>query len=63
MTPYHCVTCLDAGCEFCEKVEPWPQETWVDLMDKEIEQLVCDGLDELYRRGKVNARLERMWSL
>ena len=48
---------------FSRKVEPWPVETWVDMLDEELAQLVCDGLDELSRRGKATARLERMWLL
>lgn len=43
--------------------EPWPKETWLDLTDADLEQLVCDGLNELSRRGKRRDRLERMWTL
>jgi len=71
---YQCWTCLDTGCEYCPKApdvverigwytEPWPKETWYDLTDQDLEQLVCDGLDELTRRGKVLARLEKLWSM
>ena len=57
-----CATCLGGGCRFCEP-EPWPLETWLDMGDKEIEQLVLDSLDELKRRGELNEKLERMWAL
>jgi len=60
--PYRCATCLDIGCDFC-RVENWPPETWVDMTDQDIEQLVCDGLDELKRRSAVTLKLERMWTL
>ena len=74
---YDCWNCCDAGCPCCEEqkevhnlvdrinayCEPWPKETWLDMPDGEIEQLVCDGLDELKRRGKVNQRLEEWFAL
>ena len=62
MSSYRCTTCLDGGCEFC-RPEPWPLETFLDLTDTDLEQLICDGLDELRRRGTVNARLETIWLL
>lgn len=62
--PYKCATCLDTGCDFCQpKSEPWPKETWADMTDQDIEQLVCDGMDELQRRSAVTLKLERMWTL
>lgn len=71
MNEYRCFNCCDEGCEFCPNVverigwytEPWPKETWYDLTDQDLEQLVCDGLDELTRRGKRRERLERLWTL
>jgi hypothetical protein len=60
--PYRCATCLDTGCDHC-KSEPWPKETWAEMTDQDIEQLVCDGMDELQRRAVVTLKLERLWSL
>ena len=57
---YHCVTCLGEGCAACGP-EPWPLETWKDLTDKDVEQLICDSLDELKRRAELVNRLE--WQL
>ena len=62
MSAYRCVTCLDAGCEFCEK-EPFPPETWLDWCDGDLEQLAVDAIEELHRRGKVNAKMERWFAL
>lgn len=47
-----CPNCLGGGCSLCE-VEPWPKETWLDLTDSDLEQLICDGLDELKRRAEI----------
>jgi len=59
--PYTCATCLDVGCDFCR--ERWPKETWADMTDQDIEQLICDAVDELQGRSAVTLRLERLWTL
>ena len=64
--PYTCATCLDVGCDFCREpsfAEPWPKETWADMTDQDIEQLICDAVDELQGRSTVTLRLEKLWTL
>jgi hypothetical protein len=60
--PYKCATCLDTGCDFCNG-EPWPKETWANMTDQDIEQLLLDAIGELQNRAKVTQKLERLWSL
>jgi hypothetical protein len=60
--PYRCATCFETGCDHC-KQEPWPKETWVDMTEGDLEQLVLDAMDELLRRGRQRAKLERWYSL
>jgi hypothetical protein len=65
--PYRCATCFDTGCDACKAepsfAEPWPKETWVDFTEGDLEQLVLDAMDELLRRGRQRAKLERWYSL
>jgi hypothetical protein len=60
--PYRCATCFDTGCDACRS-EPWPKETWADMTEGDLEQLVLDAMDELLRRGRQRAKLERWYSL
>ena len=43
--------------------EPFPRETWLDWCDGDLEQLAVDAIEELHRRGKVNAKMERWFAL
>jgi len=62
--PYNCATCLDDGCDHCQtKAEPWPKETWRDMTDQDIEQLLLDAINELQNRAVIRQRLERLWAL
>lgn len=56
-----CVVCDDRGCEFCSRVEPWPDETFALLSDDDLDRLVVDASLELERRYVRLLELEAMW--
>jgi len=64
--PYKCATCFDTGCDHCREpsfAEPWPKETWADMTEGDLEQLVLDAMDELLIRARVRETLERWYAL
>ena len=53
----------DDHSKHVDHLEPFPPETWLDWCDGDLEQLAVDAIEELHRRGKANASLERWFAL